>query len=97
MTVTTGSEIPNHKVTKIHGIVSGHSTTSELIFVSLTKKDAERNAEPWNSALLEAQRSLKSQASKIGANAVICVRQEFFVPSKGLIAVVLTGTAVTVE
>ena len=94
MVITTTASVPGSEVGEVLGIVSGRAIVSELAFTGVTKGGKEKMSILWNDALQEAHSSLEKRAAALGAEAVIGVRQDCFVPFKSLVAIVLTGTAV---
>jgi uncharacterized protein YbjQ (UPF0145 family) len=92
--VTTISEFPGHRVVRVHGVVTEISSSST--WTAKAKGQA---------ALEEATATLRAQAERLGANAVIGFGASMFGAGGGVtsivggdaVGVLLVGTAVTIE
>lgn len=95
--VTNSDNIPGYKIIKSHGIVTARRLYSDVLLYG----DKERDEVMWENAYEGLLQKLESNANKRGGNAVISVNSNILQHIRGtisgMIAVVLTGTAVSVE
>lgn len=95
--VTNSDNIPGYKIIKSHGIVTARRLYSDVLLYG----DKERDEMMWENAYEGLLQKLESNANKRGGNAVISVSSNILQHIRGTvsgtIAVVLTGTAVSVE
>lgn len=92
MIITTGTSIDGKQIIEYKGLVFAKSSESDL-FISQDKPKHQEIYSRWAKA---AEDTLKNNAEEIGANAVIGVKQEILNP-KGMVVLMLIGTAVVVE
>ena len=92
MIITTGTSIEGKRIVEYKGLVFAKKSESDL-FIS---QDKPKYQELYTSWAKSAEDALKKSAEDAGANAVIGVKQEIMSP-KGMVVLVLIGTAVVVE
>lgn len=92
MIITTGTAIEGKQITEYRGLVFGKSSTADLYIFH----DKPKYQEMYSAWVKVAEDEIKRSAENAGANAVIGIRQEVINP-KGMLVIMLIGTAVVVE
>lgn len=97
MVLTTTNSIEGHQIVDYLGIVTGVSSNLKKKYSFKTEKNLEIIASLIDEAKEEAFQSLKANAQKLGANAVVGITLDFETSSAMYFFVSVTGTAVKAE
>jgi uncharacterized protein YbjQ (UPF0145 family) len=96
MILTTTNSIEGHKIQDYLGIVTGVSTMMKTSFSFKAEKNKKLFEDSMNKAKEDAFQSLKSNAIKLGANAVVGIKLDMETESGAYFFISITGTAVKV-
>lgn len=96
MVLTTTNSIENHPIENYLGIVTGVSSNLKKKYSLKTQKNLEITSALIDEAKEEAFQNLKTNAQKLGANAVVGITLDFETSSGMYFFVSVTGTAVKV-
>ncbi|MFI3314249.1 MAG: YbjQ family protein [Rikenellaceae bacterium] len=106
MIITTTPSIEGHQITKYHGVIIGETVMGANVFRDFmaSMRDffggrSRSYEEVLTLAKDESMRELEKRALQIGANAVVGVKMDFEAlgQKNGMMMVVVSGTAVTIE
>lgn len=96
MVLTTTDAIEGYKIQDYLGIVTGVSSNLKKKYSFKTEKNLEITSSLINEAKEEAFQNLKSNASQLGANAVVGITVDFETSSGMYFFVSIVGTAVKI-
>ncbi|ULC59713.1 YbjQ family protein [Flaviramulus sp. BrNp1-15] len=96
MILTTTNSIEGHTIQDYLGIVTGVSSNMKTSFSFKTEKNNTLYEEFINKVKEEAFQSLKANATKLNANAVVGIKLDIETSSGSYFFVSITGTAVKV-
>ncbi|GGD17458.1 heavy metal-binding domain-containing protein [Hyunsoonleella pacifica] len=96
MVLTTTDTIEGYKIQDYLGIVTGVSSNLKKKYSFKTEKNLEITSSLINEAKEEAFQNLKSNASKLGANAIVGITVDFETSSAMYFFVSVVGTAVKI-
>jgi uncharacterized protein YbjQ (UPF0145 family) len=96
MVLTTTDAIEGYKIQDYLGIVTGVSSNLKKKYSFKTEKNLEITSSLINEAKEEAFQNLKSNASKLGANAIVGITVDFETSSAMYFFVSVVGTAVKI-